>query len=571
MPENQWIFAPILPETEALVRELGAPLAIARILANRDLLQPEKARDFLYAGLESMHDPYLLAGMGASVDRLFQAVQCREKVLIFGDYDVDGVLSVVVLTRALQSLGIPTDYYIPDRLKEGYGLKDEHIEIVRSKKADIVISVDCGIKAIDFVNGAKTLGVDVIITDHHQPGDELPDALAVLNPVLPDSSYPDKNLAGVGVVFKLIQALLEKAGKAAQLPHYLKLVSIGTVADIVSLRKENRLIVKYGLEALSQVANPGLRSLMEVSGLDGKRISVGDVGFRIGPRINAAGRLGKADMAVRLFFTDSEEESRRIALEMNDLNSQRQSLERKIFDEAFQMVEEGALDKRYKLLILGREGWHRGVIGIVASKLKDCFYRPVIMFAYENGRAYGSGRSIREFPLIDCLNSLQQHFFNYGGHPMAVGCELDCANMESFKQSANAYVADRISAEDLTRKIRIDSALEFAEIDERLLRFLSLLSPFGAGNPKPVFATEEVELTSSPRVMQNRHLKLFVKKDGRVFEALGWGKAKWAEALTRGDHIDLAYGLQVSEYLGEERLQLILEDIRTPFSKNAPA
>lgn len=566
MSENKWIIAPVLPQTEVLVRELRVPFPIARILANRDFLTPELARSFMYAHLEDMHDPYLMTGMRAAVERLFEAAQSQENVLIFGDYDVDGVLSVVVLSRALQSLGISTDYYIPDRLKEGYGLKDKHIDIVRLKKADVVISVDCGIKAVDFVNSAKPLGVDVIITDHHQPGDVLPDALAILNPAIPGSTYPDKNLAGIGVVFKLIQALLEKQGKAELLPHYLKLVSIGTVADIVSLRNENRLIVKYGLEALKQVANPGLRNLMEVSGLDGKRVSVGDVGFRIGPRINAAGRLGKADMAVRLFFSESEQESWKIAQEMNELNSQRQSLERKIFEEAFQLVEERSLDKRYKLLILGREGWHRGVIGIVASKLKDCFHRPVLMFAYENGRAYGSGRSIREFPLIDCLNALQQYLFNHGGHPMAVGCELDCADMQSFRQSANEYVAGRISGEDLKRKIRIDSSLEFKEIDDNLLHFLSLMSPFGVGNPKPVFATEGVELTSAPRIMQNKHLKLFVRKDGRVFEALGWGKASWAESLTRGDRVDLAFGLQVSEYMGEERLQLILEDIRASSS-----
>jgi len=568
MPDTQWILTPAQPQTEGLANELGVPLPIARVLANREIQSPEEARLFLHATLQEMNDPYLMPGMRSAVERLLQAAQNQERILIFGDYDVDGVLSVVTLTRALQSLGIHTDYYIPDRLKEGYGLKEKHIDIVLQREADVVISVDCGIKAIDFVNRAKASGVDVIITDHHQPGEELPDALAVLNPVIPESGYPDKTLAGIGVVFKLIQALLETQDKTVLLPHYLKLVSIGTIADIVSLRNENRLIVKFGLEALEKVANPGLRSLMEVSGLDGRKISVGDVGFRIGPRINAAGRLGKADMAVSLFFSDSDEESRRIAQEMNDLNSQRQSLERRIFNEAFQFVQDNSLDKRYKLLILGSAEWHRGVIGIVASKLKDCFHRPVIMFAYEKGHAYGSGRSIRGFPLIDCLNALSSHFFNHGGHPMAVGCELDCANMKAFKQAANAYVEDKITEADLRRKIWIDTALEFNEIDEQLLHYMSLMAPFGVGNPKPVFKTEGVEVTAPPRVLKNKHLKLFVKKDGRVFEALGWGKADWAESLQRGDRVDLAYALQVSEYLGEERLQLILEDIKSNSSES---
>jgi single-stranded-DNA-specific exonuclease len=557
------MLAPYREEAKILSAELGIPSEIAQILVNRNLCDAEAANKFLFGNLDGLHDPYLMRDMKEAVERIRQAISQREKILIFGDYDVDGILSVVILSKALESLGAEVDYFIPDRLKEGYGIKEEYIDIVLERKASLVISVDCGIKATRFAKRAKEAGVDIIITDHHLPGNVLPRAKAILNPVLEDSGYPDKSLAGIGVAFKLVQALFEKEGKSSSLPHYMKLVSIGTIADVVELKGENRLFVKFGLKGLERVANTGLSSLMEFCGLSGKKVSAGDVGYRIGPRINAAGRMGMTDLAVKLFFTDSLPESLELVGHLDKLNSERQKTQEKIYEQALRKIRKRTLDKRYKFLILGCEGWHRGVIGIVASKLKDHFHRPVLIFVYEDGKAYGSGRSINEFPLIACLDECKDLFLNYGGHSMAVGCVLAQENLGLFKKAANAYVDSRITDDHLKRKIYIDSNIDFSDISSSFIENFSLLSPFGVGNPKPVFLTEKVEVVRDPLKIQGKHAKLLVRQKGRIFEALGWGRGEWAQSVQKGDKIDLAYSFQFSEYMGEEKLSLSLEDIKT--------
>ena len=563
MSETRWILAEKDPQADVLADTLDIPLTIAQVLVNRNIRDAEDAHDFLYGTLEDLPDPFLLPAMRPAVERLRKAASRNEKVLIFGDYDVDGVLSVVILSRALETLGARVDYYIPDRLEEGYGLKPSHLRVVEEKQADVVISVDCGIKALDFVRLVSQKGIDVIITDHHQPGESLPEALAVLNPVLEDSAaYPNRNLAGIGVAFKLIQALYRGHPRESQVPHYLKLVSIGTVADVVPLTRENRILVKQGLRRLEQAANPGLRSLLSVSGLEAKKVRVSDVGFRIAPRINAAGRMGCADLAVQLFFTDSEPKCRELADELNSMNASRQAIEKKMYAQAGQRIRDRGLHERYKLLILGCDEWHRGVIGIVASKLKDDFHRPVLLFAYENGRANGSGRSIREFPLIDCLNHAGRFFSSYGGHPMAVGCELSIEDLPALKQEMNRYADSRISEEDLKRKIRIDARLDFDEIGAAFLENFSLISPFGVGNPRPVFLTEDVEVAAPVRLIQDRHLKLLLKHNGRCFEAMGWGKSDWSRHLQKGSRATVVFSVQINQYLGEDRLTLLLEDMR---------
>ena len=561
MDTAQWSISPLRPEAGNLASELGIPQAIAQVLTNRGISTAEDARSFLYGTLESLPDPYLFHDMAKAVERLRTAIERREKVLIFGDYDVDGVLSVVILMRALRNLGADVDYYIPERLKEGYGIKDEHLQVVEERGAGLVISVDCGIKAVSFARKARARGVDMIITDHHRPGDELPPAWAILNPVLADSGYPFRGLAGVGVVFKLLQALLTKEGKSAALPSYAKLVAIGTIADVAELRGENRLLVKEGLRGLGNVSNRGLRSLLGECRLAGKKITEGDVGFRIGPRINAAGRMDAADSAVKLFFTDSEEESAGLAARLSDFNETRQQEENRIFGEALSQVQEGSLDSRYKILVLGSESWHRGVVGIVASKLKEFFHRPVVLLTYEDGKASGSGRSISEFSLIECLDACRDVFMDYGGHPLAVGCTLERERVSEFRERANAFAEARLSADDLRRKIRIDATLSLAEIDGPFIKSYLLLSPFGVGNPKPLFQSSEVEVWSAPQLLKGKHLKFIARQDGRSFEALGWDKADRLQEVRRGSKIRLAYTLQSSTYLGEERYGLCIEDI----------
>jgi len=562
MDDSLWIVAPPRDEAKRLALELGLPPAIAQVLVNRKITEPAAADRFLRGTVDLLHDPFLMSGMSAAVERIQRAVAERERILIFGDYDVDGVLSVVMLWKALESLGADVDYFVPERLKEGYGIKEEHISVAIGKEARLVISVDCGIKANGFVEKANAQGIDVIITDHHLPGTALPEALAVLNPVLANSGYPEKNLAGVGVVFKLIQALFERQGRTSILRHYLKLVAIGTIADIAELKGENRFLVKQGLQELSSVSNPGLKSLIETSGLKGKKISEGDVGFRIGPRINAAGRMGMADLAVRLFFSQSTGETAEIARRLNELNAQRQAVEEKIFKQAQEIIKKKKLDASYKILILGCEEWHRGIIGIVASRLKDAFFRPVLLFTYDNGKAFGSGRSISEFSLIGCLEECKNFFLSFGGHPFAVGCSLHRDNMPAFKQAANAVADARLTRAQLRKKILIDAKVDFGDVDVPFYESHALLFPFGVGNPRPIFLTEKAEIAAPPQNLQGRHTKLLVRQGSRLFEAIAWDRENWARHVRKGERVDLAYSFQFSSYLGEERPYLCLEGLR---------
>lgn len=562
MIDSVWILNQPRDEARYLSAELGIPLEIAQILANRGVSALEAAQKFLFGTLDDLHDPYLMKGMKEAVERIREAIAQREKILVFGDYDVDGILSVVILLKALESLGAEVDYFIPDRLKKGYGIKEEYIEIVLEKEARLVISVDCGIKATRFAERAREKGIDMIITDHHQPGPLLPEVQAILNPVLRDSGYPEKRLAGIGVVFKLLQALYEKEGKSSSLLPYLKLVSIGTIADIADLRGENRLFVKYGLKGLENVSNTGLRSLMEVCGLSGKKVSVGDVGFRIGPRINAAGRMGMTDLAVQLFFANSLPESIELVHHLDKLNSDRQKTEERIHRQALDRIKRRSLDKSYKFLVLGCEEWHRGVIGVVTSRLKDYYHRPVILFSYADEIAYGSGRSISEFSLIDSLEECKDFFLSYGGHTHAAGCVLALEDMAAFKEAINAIASSRIKDEHLKRKIYIDAKVDFTDINLSLIENYSLLSPFGVGNPKPVFLTQKAVVVGEPQKIQGKHSKFLVRQNGRIFKALGWGREDWAENIQKGDRIDMAYSLLLSEYLGEKEISLSLEDVK---------
>ncbi len=563
MDDAIWILSAARDEARTIASALGLPLPIAQVLVNRKILDPAAAQKFLHGTLEDFNDPFLFSGMKAAVERIETAVSRGEKILIFGDYDVDGILSMVMLHKALTTMGGRIDYFIPERIKDGYGIKDEHIAVVLERGARLVISVDCGIKAGGFVRRAAEAGVDVIVTDHHLPGADLPPAAAVLDPVVEGAGYPEKNLAGVGVVFKLIQALFQKTRWAGSLRHYLKLVALGTISDIAELRGENRLFVKNGLKELESVANPGLRSLFDVCGLLGRKISEGDVGFRIGPRINAAGRMGETDLAVRLFFATTDRETMDIARRLDALNSQRQQAEEKIFQQAADRVRANKYDEKYKILILGGEEWQRGIVGIVASRLKDAFRRPVVLFAYEDGRAFGSGRSISEFSLIACLEESGGRFLSYGGHTYAVGCTLMREDLPDFRRGANAMAEARLTDDDLRKKLRLDAEMEFKDIEGKgFLETYALLSPFGVGNSRPVFMSRQAEVAAPPQTMKGKHLKLLLRQNGRVFEAVGWDRAAWADRIGKGDRIDVAYSLLFSSYLGENKLQLSLEGAR---------
>jgi len=562
MEDSIWVLPKFNNRANHLASDLGVSLETAQILVNRDIKTKQEAQEFLFSDLEDLYDPYQMDGMEEAVKRIEKAVKNQEKILVFGDYDVDGILSIVILMKAIESIGGCIEYFIPNRLEDGYGIKTKHLEVVLKRKIGLVISVDCGIKAVDFTKKAKTCGVDVIITDHHLPGTDLPKATAVLNPAISNSSYPDKNLAGVGVVFKLIQALLDKRNKSSVLFHYLKLVCIGTIADMAKLRGENRLFVKYGLEGLEKVSNKGLKSLLSVCGIGCREVTTGDIGFRIAPRLNAAGRLGKGDLSVELFRTQDETESNQIALHLDKLNSMRQQAEIKIFNQAVKKIEKNGLDKEYKILVLGSQHWHRGIMGIVASRLKDLYYRPVLLFSYKNGKAFGSGRSIKDFSLINCVKYSSRFCINYGGHPLAVGCELDFEKFDDFRRDINHYAESKIDDKILKKKIKIDAKIDFKYITNDLFKEINLMKPYGVGNPKPVFLSEGVCIASKPRILKGKHSKIIVKKGLRFFEALGWGRKDWAKEIERGDYADILFSLNNTEYLGEKKLNLTLHDIR---------
>jgi single-stranded-DNA-specific exonuclease len=380
--------------------------------------------------------------------------------------------------------------------------------------------------------------------------------------MLADSAYPERTLAGVGVVFKLLQALLDKSEAEKTLGHYLKLVAVGTIADVADLRGENRLMVKAGLKGLKDVRNLGLKALLDKCGLSGKRVSEGDVGFRVGPRLNAAGRLETADLAVKLFLTESQDEARAIVDRLDKLNAARQKTEELMLDQSLAKIRDKTLDRSYRILVLGSPEWHKGIVGIVASKLKDLFYRPVILFAYSDEQAYGSGRSIREFSLIDCLDACGSLFTNYGGHRLAVGCSLPLERIPAFRAAVNDQAASRLSEDDIRKKIFIDAGLDFNDLSGAFFETYGLLAPFGVGNPTPLFKTERAQVASAPQRLKERHIKFQVQQAGRTLEAVGWDKGSWADSLSRGDQVDLAYTLQFSTYLGQERVQLSLRDVR---------
>lgn len=555
-----WTISDIPEVPQLLSQNLGITLPIARILANRGLRDGREAELFLWGSWQDGPSPLLFKDMELCLNRIERAIENREKILIFGDYDADGILALVMLYRALSYLGACVDYYVPDRLKEGYGVKANHLSIVQQKGAKVVITVDCGIKANEFVRLAREAKIDVIITDHHQPGEEKPEALAILNPHLPDSGYPFPHLTAVGVAFKLIQALLQKRNKESLIPYYTKLVAIGTITDIAPLIGENRLLVRHGLKTLGEVHNHGLRQLLEVCGLQGERVTEWDVGFRIGPRINAAGRMASADLAVRLLLTKSQDEALSLSEKLNQLNSLRQQAEEKILNQALARINSRQWPIKYRIFVTGCEEWSRGIIGIVATRLKEQFNRPVILFAYENERAYGSGRSINSFSLIEALRQCEDLFEDFGGHHHAAGCVLRRERLVELKSRLNILANSWLTEEDLRPKLLIDSQLRFSEISGSFLQNYLLLPPFGPGNPRPLFLFLGVKLIAKPQILANNLNKLKLEQDGRVFEAFSPFPSEELASLCEGARMDIVASLQLTRFWGQESFILSIED-----------
>jgi len=561
-----------LDGSSRLAEALGVPMVVARLLHQRGLTDPDAAQRFLDPRLSHLHDPFLLTDMRPAVERLRGAIERRERIVVHGDYDADGITSTVMLQRALEMQGADVGHFVPDRVKDGYGLQPDTIERLAAQGARVIVSVDCGIRASDAARRARDLGVDLIITDHHEPEAELPQAVAVINPKRPDCVYPEKFLAGAGVALKLVQALLANgAANAEVLSSFIKMAAIGTMADVVPLVGENRVIAKFGLDALSRGPhNTGLEALLEESGLTNKRLDAFHVSFTLAPRLNAAGRMGHAGRAVELLLArardgESRASARAMARELTDENVRRQESEAGMLIEARRMIDKDPEVGGPNLLLVASEGWHRGVVGIVASKLVDSYSKPAIVMAIEDGIAHGSCRSIPAFDMLGALEACADLFVKFGGHKQAAGVTIEAARLPEMRRRLTDYANRHLEPGDLIPRLRIDAPLGLRDITGDVVEALSRLGPYGAANPKPVFRASPVELAQAPRVMKERHLSLLFRQDGRSFRGVAWRAAEREAYLSANRFgLELAYSLDQNEFRGERVTELTVADVRAP-------
>lgn len=542
-----------LPKTdEARARSLAGALGLrapaARVLVYRGYREAQAARRFLESRLEDLHDPFLMQDMNLAAQRLCRAVRGREPVLLYGDYDVDGTTSVILLKKVIELAGGVAVHYIPHRLREGYGMRAGVVEEAAQNGIRLVVSVDTGIRASAVVRRAGELGMDVIVTDHHLPEEELPAAYAVLNPKRPDCRYPDKNLCGAGVAFKLADALMRtlkwpEERRQRLLASLMKLAAIGTVADVVPLVGENRILVKHGLEGLREVRNPGLRALLEVAGFqEGEVPTAPQVAFRIAPRLNAAGRMADAGDVIELFLTTDLQRARELAGQLHGLNQRRQQTEAEMLERIYETCCERPVTNSDKALVFSGTGWHRGVVGIVASRLVERYHRPVFVLGEDpqTGLAQGSGRSIPQFHLLAALETMPDLFAQFGGHRQAAGVTLAAERVGEFRSRLNEYAQSQLQDEDLEPVIELDALISPAEVDDVSVGEILSLAPFGYGNPAPLLGVMGLTVASRPVTIKDRHLRLDLSQDGRSLKVMAWNAAEKISELSVGNRIDAA-------------------------------
>jgi single-stranded-DNA-specific exonuclease len=553
----------------ALSQALSLPPVLARLLCLRGISQPEEASRFLKPALTDLHDPLRLTGMAKALERIEGAVARQEPIAIHGDYDVDGITSTVMLRRALEMLGGRVVHFIPERLRDGYGLQTPAVERLFGEGIRLLISVDCGIRSQDAARRARELGLDLIITDHHEPDASLPDAFAVINPKRPDCAYPDKNLAGVGVALKVVQALCVRADRTKWLPAFVKIAALGTLADVVPLVGENRVIAKIGLERLSAGPNNvGMRALLESARLTGRAIDSFHVAFMLAPRINAAGRMSSPDLAARLLLMGDErhtEQAQQLAQQLNEENERRQQEEQAIVEQAKKQIERDPDIGAHNVLVIAGDGWHRGVIGIVASKLVDAFHKPAIVLSVSDGVAHGSCRSISKFDMLGALDQCADLFDRYGGHRQAAGLTMAADRLPALRQRVCTHANNTLSPDDLRPRLHLDAPLRLPEITPDLVGHLTELAPFGMGNPRPVFDAPGVEIVSGPTIVKERHLTMTVRQQGRMFRAISWRGAERLPILQENRRgIDLAYSVAQNTWGGATAIELEIADARPP-------
>jgi len=563
--KHRWTYYDIHPQVDQIMELINVPRVIAQILLNRGVGTFDEARYFLKPTMDDLHNPFLMAGMDQAIERIASAIQKNEHIMIFGDYDVDGTTSTTLLYLTIKLLTDQVSYFIPDRLKEGYGLSIYGIQVAKDRGAGLILAVDCGITANKEVDQARLMGLDVIIIDHHVPGETLPDAVAVLNPKRMDCDYPFKELCGVGLAYKVAQALAEQVGLPDHAVYaHMDLVALGTTADIVPLRDENRVLTKYGLAMIQQTKKPGLQALINAVGLKQKEIVTGHVVFGLAPRINAAGRMGDANRVVRLLTTENLEEADQLAEELNMENVRRRQQDSVAFDEARDVVENDAFLSEANGIVLASERWHPGIIGIVASRMVEAFSRPVVMIAMNGDTGRGSARTMGDFHLYNAIKECADLLIQFGGHHHAAGLSIARENVTAFQQRFHEVVTANTTPEDFIPRLNIDSEIEFDEVTPRLMKLLKMLGPFGPDNNHPVLVTRNLTLVGAPNIIgsEKTHLKFKVRQKNHVIDAIGFGMADYADQLrAQPNRVHLAYTLEENTWHGKTSTQLRIKDI----------
>ena len=558
MPKK-WKLRPRQPELLALLSDTKSiPPIIAHLLINRGVIDPAVADGFLNPKLEHLHDPFLLDGMDRAVARIKKARDCGEKVMIYGDYDVDGVTGTAVLSRLMKKFGVRAQTYIPHRMEEGYGLNFEIVSLAKGEGVTLLITVDCGITSCGEVEELARNGIETIIIDHHEPdGDHIPDAVAVIDPKKPGDNYPFRDLAGVGLAAKVAHALLGKFPVED-----LDLITLGTIADVVPLLGENRVIAKLGLPMISTSAKEGLRALIETARIKGKDVTPYSVGFVLGPRLNAAGRMGTANTSLDLLLSEDIVSATALAQALEVHNRERQRLQASLVEEAMAIIAADPAFADEPVIVVHKEGWHRGVLGIAASKIADKFSRPAIVIAMEDGMGVGSARSVEGFHLNEALAYCSEVLEEFGGHRRAAGLRVKDEQVVAFRSRINLFAKDILAARDLTPVLDIDLELPLLQVSMDLVRLVEKLGPHGEGNPAPVFATRRLMVKSRPQMMGKDTIKFWVTDGRATFSAVGFGMASDNVDLRIGQAIDLAYALGIDDWNKPAQVQLMIKDIR---------
>lgn len=547
---------------QKIAKEHNISELLSAILVNRNITDKKDIDVFLNPTRKDFHNPYLMPDMEQAVDRILMAIDKKEKVIIYGDYDVDGITSITVIKKFLKERGLDVGYYIPNRLDEGYGLNKEAVEKIANEGYTLIITVDCGISGIEEIKYAYEKGMEVIVTDHHEPLEELPKCVAVIDCKRKDNKYPFKNLAGCGVVFKLTQAISQKLNlDEKEYLKYLDIVCVGTISDIVPLVDENRVIAKLGLKLVEQTRNPGLKALLVASGY--KEVNSNTVSFGIAPRINACGRMGKEEEALKLFLTENIVEAGNITDKLNKYNRERQEIEKRIFEEALSKIEKQHLDQN-NVIVVGSENWHHGVIGIVASKITELYFKPSILICFEGNEGKGSGRSIPGFDLHEALCESSEYLEKYGGHEMAVGLSLKKKNFQKFADKFEE-IAKKAHTEEIESVINIDEEITLKDVNIETVESLKALEPFGEANKLPVFIYKNLKIDSIRALSEGKHLKLTLKDGNTIINGIGFNMGKYAEEFRISDKIDVLGVLEINSFNGRDTIQINMRDIRKSY------